>query len=66
MTDTCGKLSSTMYRLLYNDMAHDFCTYSWLRCIKEILDSVGLTYVWHEQGVFDININWLSKIVREI
>ena len=66
VTDTHGKLSSTRYSLLYNDMSHDFCIYSWLRCIKEILDSVGLTYVWHEQSTFDINSDWLSKTVREI
>ena len=38
VTDTHGKLFSTMYKLLYSNMSHDFCTNSWLRCIKMILD----------------------------
>ena len=49
MSGTNGKLSSFMYRMLFNDMSQDICTYSWLKCIKGILDSVGLTYVWNQQ-----------------
>ena len=65
VSDTHGKLSSFMYRRLYN-MSNDFCTYNWLRCIKDILDGVGLTYIWDDQGADAINVNWLSKYVRDI
>ena len=50
----------------YNDMSDDFCTYNWLRCIKDILDGVSLTYIWDDQGADAISVNWLSKYVRDI
>ena len=66
MSDRTGKLSSFMYRMLFNDMSQDFCTHSWLKSIKGILDSVGLSYVWNQQELLDNSSNWLSKTVREI
>ena len=48
MSDTTGKLSSFMYRKPFNDISQDFCTHSWLKCIKGILDSVGLSYPWNQ------------------
>ena len=66
VSDRTGKLSSFMYRMLFNDMSQDFCTHSWLKSIKGILDSVGLSYVWNQQELLDNSSNWLSKTVREI
>ena len=54
VSDTHGKLSSFMYRRLYNDMSNDFCTYNWLRCIKDILDRVGLRMFAANEKVFKL------------
>lgn len=64
VSDTGNKLSTFMYKTMLNDVASGFCSYNWLTCVKEILDSIGLSYLWNGQYV--VNGIWLSKYVQYI
>ena len=40
-----------MYKTMLNDVASGFCSYNWVTYVKEILDSIGLSYLWNDQYV---------------
>lgn len=52
-----------MYMDLYNCYTRAKINNKWLVCIKKILNSCGLSYVWHQQN--PVNVKWLENIVKQ-
>ena len=46
---TGGKLSSTMYKIIYSNYINGHNTYNWLDNVKSILDDSGFSYIWIDQ-----------------
>ena len=58
-----NKLCKTMYMYLYNCYIRGEINNKWLVCIKNILDSCGLSFVWHQQN--PVSVKWLENIVKQ-
>ena len=46
---TGGKLSSTMYKIIYSNYINGHKTYNWLDNVKSSLDDCGCSYIWIDE-----------------
>jgi len=46
---TGGKLSSTLYNIIYSNSINGHKTHNWLDNVKSILDDCGCSYIWIDQ-----------------
>ena len=46
---TGGRLSSTMYKIIYSNYINGHKTYNWFDNVKSILDDCGCSYIWIDQ-----------------
>ena len=58
-TDKDSKISHKIYSVLLYLHKNNIYSCNWILCIEEILNCVGLTYVWLENSVN--NADWLCK-----
>ena len=59
-----NRFSSSLYRILLDDVqTHNF-RYDWISFVKAIFDDTGLSYIWFEHNAE--NSSWLSKTVQNI
>lgn len=63
LTDKDSKISYKMYSVLLYLHKNNIYSCNWILCIEKILNSVGLTYVWQENSVN--NVDWLCKEVEK-
>ena len=59
-----NRLSSSLYRILLDDVLTNNLRYDWISFVKSIFDDTGLSYIWFEQKA-DNGI-WLSNTVQNI
>ena len=45
------KLSSTLFKLMYNDHLKNNNTYKWLDNVKSIFDECGLSFIWRAHSL---------------
>ena len=50
------RLSSSLYRILLDDVLTNNLRYDWISFVKSIFDDTGLSYIWFEQKA-DNSIN---------
>ena len=59
-----NRLSSSLYRILLDDVRTNNFRFDWISFVKAIFDKTGLSYIWFEHNA-EIN-SWLSKTVQNI
>jgi len=63
ITGDTNKISYLMYKCMYEMDKQGIQEFKWINEIREILDSVGLSYVWQEQN--PRNGSWLKSHVQQ-
>ena len=59
-----NKLSSILYKSLYERYETNMVKSSWIRFVKDILNECGLSYVWQFQHFVKFDENWLNATVK--
>ena len=57
-----NKISCLLYRILLNDNCINI-EHSWMKNVENILNELGLSYVWQSQNV--MNMKWFSEAVKQ-
>ena len=65
VTSVPNKMSTLMYKLLYHRFCNNDYTSIWLSTIKNILDNVGLSHIWLNQGS-TVSTCWLKNYSEAI
>ena len=59
-----NKLSSILYKSLYEWYETNMVKSSWIRFVKDISNECGLSYVWQFQHFVNFDENWLNATVK--
>lgn len=59
-------LSSTIYKIIVNDVYNNNSKYSWLSNVKSILDECGLSYIWDSQSFHGSKDLLLTLVERSL
>ena len=63
--DNRHKISSLVYRLLFNLYNNGIHESVYLKCIRSCLIEVGMPNLWHDQDVSSINITWFKSVTKQ-
>ena len=59
-----SKLTSVTYLYFYKCYTEDsFVLYPWIKCVGDILNPCGLSYIWIKQNFR--SVNWLKSFIKE-
>ena len=61
-----NRYNCILYNLMLSKCNNNGITFKWLDFIKDVLNECGLTYVWNDQGLYNVNIKWLKELIKQI
>ena len=61
-----NRYNCILYNLMLSKSNNNGITFKWLDFIKDVLNECGLTYVWNDQGLYNVNTKWLKELIKQI